>query len=173
MNYRQSCRVAATAVNQVEAKFAGRQVSVVKWHIWALGLKGVMSVSDISDAPADNRSGNWQLQQIVSQLREARSGEFQQALAAADVDHRNVLPVQCFTQALFGAQFFAGWNNQQKLIRTQPLQRAFAADDNFKSARQFHAQCFVYTGRKVCIVTIATDGQMAQQFFCRARSRQG
>ncbi|WP_416350618.1 serine O-acetyltransferase EpsC [Pseudomonas sp. RTS4] len=31
-----------------------------------------MSVSDISDASADNRAGNWQLQQIVSQLREAR-----------------------------------------------------------------------------------------------------
>ncbi|MEA9976407.1 serine O-acetyltransferase [Pseudomonas sp. 10B1] len=29
-------------------------------------------MSDISDASADNRAGNWQLQQIVSQLREAR-----------------------------------------------------------------------------------------------------
>src|SRR5471030_2090299 len=31
-----------------------------------------MSVNDISEASADNRPGNWQLQQIVSQLRSAR-----------------------------------------------------------------------------------------------------
>src|SRR5471030_2452563 len=31
-----------------------------------------MSVNDISEASADNRPGNWQLQQIVSQLRTAR-----------------------------------------------------------------------------------------------------
>jgi hypothetical protein len=47
-------------------------------------------------------------------------------LTLADVDHSNVLTVQRFAQTLFGTQFFASWNNQQKLIRTQPLQRAFA-----------------------------------------------
>ena len=52
----------------------GASAAVILTAILALTLKaeGVVSVSDIPEASADSRTDNWQLQQIVNQLRTAR-----------------------------------------------------------------------------------------------------
>ncbi|MNG06630.1 hypothetical protein D3C84_898850 [compost metagenome] len=92
-----------------------------------------------------------------------RAAQFQQGLPAADVDHLDMLTVEGIAQLLLDREFLAARDDQQPLIRAQPLQRHLAVGDHGQRHWQFQAQGLEHTTGERWIAAVAAQGQMTEK----------
>ncbi|MNP37730.1 hypothetical protein D3C76_1311920 [compost metagenome] len=99
------------------------------------------------------------------QFAHLRAAQFEQGLAAADVDDSDVLAGQGFAQFVLHGHFLAARDDQQPLIGAHPLQRHVIVGDHGKGHRQFQAQGLEHAAGEGRVTAIAAQGQVAEQFF--------
>ncbi|MCY1369875.1 hypothetical protein D9M69_569330 [compost metagenome] len=76
-----------------------------------------------------------------------------------------MLAGQGLAQLLLDGELAAARDDQQPLVRAQPLQRGVATADQGQRARQFQASGLVHGAGEVAVIGIATQGQVAEQFL--------
>ncbi|MCY1451160.1 hypothetical protein D9M71_680150 [compost metagenome] len=99
------------------------------------------------------------------QFAHFRPAQFEQGLAATDVDDGDVLAGQGFAQFVLHRHFLAAGDDQQPLVGAQPLQRHASVGDHGEGHRQFQAQGLEHAAGKGRVTAVAAQGQVAEQFF--------
>ena len=98
-------------------------------------------------------------------LAHVRSAQFQQLLAAADIDDGDMQVAQGFAQRLLGGELFAARDDQQPLVRAEPLQAGVALGNHGQRYGQLKAEGLVHASGEGRVMAIATNGQVTEQFL--------